>query len=103
MEAKKLGFGLMRLPLHNPNDAASIDLETTNKMVDTFIERASPILIPWMYCGFQSENAAKACLVDRHPRDSFTLATKLHASFIQNQEDRDKIFAQQQKNRCYLF
>lgn len=28
---KKLGFGLMRLPLLDPNDAGSIDLETTKK------------------------------------------------------------------------
>lgn len=96
MEMKKLGFGLMRLPLHNPNDAASIDLETTKKMVDTFIERGFTYFdTAWMYCGFKSEDAAKECLVDRHPRDSYTLATKLHASFIQKREDRDKIFEEQ--------
>lgn len=89
MEAKKLGFGLMRLPLSDPNDATSIDLETTKKMVDIFIERGFTYFdTAWMYCGFKSEDAAKVCLVDRHPRDSFTLATKLHASFIQKKEDR---------------
>ena len=98
MEAKKLGFGLMRLPLQNPNDAASIDMETTKKMVDTFIERGFTYFdTAWMYCGFKSEDAAKECLVDRHPRDSFTLATKLHASFIKTKEDRDKIFNAQLK------
>lgn len=60
MEAKKLGFGLMRLPLHNPNDAASIDLETTKKMVDVFLERGFTYFdTAWMYCGFKSEDAAK--------------------------------------------
>ena len=39
MEAKKLGFGLMRLPLTDANDAASIDMEKTKEMVDTFLER----------------------------------------------------------------
>ena len=36
---KKLGFGLMRLPLLNPNDGSSIDIELTKKMVDTFLEK----------------------------------------------------------------
>ena len=35
---KKLGFGLMRLPLLDENDGASIDIELTKKMVDAFIE-----------------------------------------------------------------
>ena len=37
--SKKLGFGLMRLPLLNQNEASSIDIELTKKMVDTFIEK----------------------------------------------------------------
>ena len=45
MNQKKLGFGLMRLPLKNQNDAADIDLETMSKMVDTFLERDLHILI----------------------------------------------------------
>ena len=36
---KKLGFGLMRLPLLNPNDGSSIDIELTKKMVVTFLEK----------------------------------------------------------------
>ena len=73
---KKLGFGLMRLPLTDANDAAAIDLEQTKQMVDLFLERGFTYFdTAWMYCGFHSENAAKAALVDRHSRDSFTLAT----------------------------
>ena len=30
---KKLGFGLMRLPLLDQNDAGSIDIEETKRMV----------------------------------------------------------------------
>ena len=37
----------------------------------------------WMYNGFASEGVAKAALVDRYPRGSFTLATKLHNGFFQ--------------------
>lgn len=98
MSAKKLGFGLMRLPSLNPNDPSKIDMEQTKKMVDTFLQRGFTYFdTAWMYCGFQSECAAKEALVDRHPRDSFTLATKLHAGFIQTREDRDRIFDEQRK------
>lgn len=96
MGAKKLGFGLMRLPLLDSNDPGAIDLEETKKMVDTFLERGFTYFdTAWMYCGFKSENAAKEALVDRHPRDSYTLATKLHAGFLQSKEDRDRIFNEQ--------
>ncbi len=98
MQAKKLGFGFMRLPLKDPNDAASIDLEQTQKMVDRFIESGFTYFdTAWMYCGFHSENAIKEVLVDRHPRDSYTLATKLHEGFLQTEADRDRIFNEQRK------
>ena len=94
---KKLGFGLMRLPLLNPNDGSSIDIELTKKMVDTFLEKGFTYFdTAWMYCGFKSENAAKEALVSRHPRESYTLATKLHAGFIKTLEDRDKVFNEKQ-------
>ena len=55
MEAKKLGFGLMRLPLTDPNDARSIDMEKTCEMVDTFLSRGFTYFdTAWMYCGHAS-------------------------------------------------
>ena len=93
---KKLGFGLMRLPLLDKMDADSIDVEQVKRMVDAFIEKGFTYFdTAWMYCGFNSESIAKTVLVDRHPRNSYTLATKLHAGFINSFEDRDKIFEQQ--------
>lgn len=96
MNHKKLGFGLMRLPLLDPNDPSKIDIEQVKLMVDTFIEKGFTYFdTAWMYCGFQSENAAKEALVLRHPRNQYTLATKLHSGFIKTKEDRDLIFQQQ--------
>lgn len=93
---KKLGFGLMRLPLLDKADQASVDVEQVKKMVDYFIERGFTYFdTAWMYCGFHSENAAKEALVDRYPRDKFTLATKLHSGFVNCLEDRDKVFNEQ--------
>ena len=93
---KKLGFGLMRLPLTDKNDDAAIDIEELKKMVDLFIAKGFTYFdTAWMYNGFASECAAKEALVDRYPRESFTLATKLHAGFIKTKEDRDKVFNEQ--------
>ena len=93
---KKLGFGLMRLPTTDPANAGAVDLEQTKRMVDLFIEKGFTYFdTAWMYCGFQSEPAVKEALVSRHPRDSFTLATKLNAGFFDTLEGRDDIFNQQ--------
>ena len=89
---KKLGFGLMRLPM-NGN---SIDIEQVKEMVDKFIQKGFTYFdTAWMYMGFNSENAAKEALVSRYPRESFTLATKLHSGFFNSLEDRDKVFNEQ--------
>lgn len=96
--AKKLGFGLMRLPRLNPNDEGSIDLEQTKQMVDTFLQRGFTYFdTAWMYCAFKSENAVKEVLTSRHPRESYTLATKLHAAYIHSLDDRDAIFNTQRE------
>ena len=93
---KKLGFGLMRLPKLDPDKEDSIDIEQTKKMVDLFMSKGFNYFdTAWMYCGFNSENATKTVLVDRYPRESFTLATKLHIGFIKSKTDRDKIFNEQ--------
>ena len=96
MSAKKLGFGLMRLPLTDPAKEDSIDIDLTCRMVDRFLERGFTYFdTAWMYCGGKSEEAVKTVLVDRHPRDSFTLTTKLPAYMLKSFEDRDKVFNEQ--------
>ena len=95
---KKLGFGMMRLPLLDPNKPSSIALEQPKQMVDAFLEQGFTYFdTAWMYHSFQSEKAAKEALVERHPRESYTLATKLHAGYLQSKEDRDRIFEEQRK------
>ena len=102
---KKFGFGLMRLPLTDPNVATSVDLEQMKQMVDLFIEKGFTYFdTAWMYVGFSSENATKEALVKRHPRNTYTLATKLHHGFINTKEDRDMIFnAQLEKTGAGYF
>ena len=102
---KKLGFGLMRLPTLDKNDPSKVDLEQLKQMVDLFLEKGFTYFdTAWMYNAFASEGAAKAALVDRYPRESFTLATKLHSGFFNSLEDRDKIFnAQLEKTGAGYF
>ena len=100
MEMKrKLGFGLMRLPLTDPDKQSSIDLEESKRMVDHFIAEGYTYFdTAWMYCGFKSEKAVKEILTKRYPREAYTLTTKLHYMFIKEKEDRDLIFNQQLEN-----
>ena len=96
MAPKKLGFGLMRLPLLNPEDDSSIDLEQMKQMVDTFLERGFTYFdTAWMYCGGKSEEAAYAALVSRYPRDRFTLTTKLPSYMLKKEADREWLFHEQ--------
>ena len=93
---KKLGFGLMRMPVLNENDPASVDIEQVKKMVDLFMSRGFTYFdTAIMYNGFASQKVAKQAIVDRYPRDSFTLATKLHSAFFDSFEDRDRVFCEQ--------
>ncbi|NMC57475.1 MAG: aldo/keto reductase [Eubacteriaceae bacterium] len=96
MEAKKLGFGCMRLPLTDQRNVKSIDTDTLNKMVDLFIEKGFTYFdTAYMYHAYKSETAAREALVKRHKRDSFTLATKLPTMFLEKKEDMERIFNEQ--------
>ncbi|MCM1368679.1 MAG: aldo/keto reductase [Roseburia sp.] len=73
----KLGFGLMRLP---KLESGKIDIEQTKQMVDLFMDAGFTYFdTAYVYDGGESEKVARAALIDRYPRESFTLATKLCA------------------------
>lgn len=95
---KKLGFGCMRLPLLNPEDQTSIDKEQLKRMVDTFIERGFTYFdTAWMYHNFKSEEVVKEVLVDRYPRDKYTVTTKLPIMMIHSEENQKQTFETQLK------
>lgn len=94
--AKKLGFGFMRLPITDKEDQASIDFQQLNKMVDTFLERGFTYFdTAYMYHDFKSELALREALVKRHPRGSYTIATKMPTMFLKASEDLERIFSEQ--------
>ena len=83
IETKKLGFGLMRLPKiegadPNSETVSPIDIDQVKEMVDLFMEAGFTYFdTAWAYNW--SEDAMRQALVDRYPRDSYTVATKLAA------------------------
>ena len=84
----KLGFGLMRLPKLSDG---KIDIEQTKQMVDLFMDAGLTYFdTAYVYDGGESEKAAKAALVDRYPRESYTLCTKLCAWMGANDEESAK-------------
>lgn len=88
-EIPKLGFGLMRLPMID----SEIDIEQTKDMVDLFLEEGFTYFdTAYGYLNQRSEGAAKIALVDRHPRESFQLATKLPAWNAATAEDAKQMF-----------
>ncbi len=71
-----LGFGLMRLPMIGEE----IDTVKTFDMVDRFIQAGySYFDTAYSYIDGKSEMMVKKALVERYPRDSFQIATKLPA------------------------
>lgn len=73
-DVPKLGFGLMRLP----KKGLGTDIEQVKRMVDLFMDAGFTYFdTAYVYLG--SEAAAKKALVERYPRESYSLATKINA------------------------
>lgn len=71
------GFGCMRLPLTDPDDPTSIDMEHFKRMVDAFMAAGCTYFdTAFVYHDGASETALREALVERYPRESFTIATK---------------------------
>ena len=74
-DTPKLGFGLMRLP---SAEDGSIDVPQVCDMVDCFLDAGLTYFdTAYVYTG--SEEATRKALVERHPRESYTLCSKANA------------------------
>ena len=95
---KKLGFGLMRLPLNDPKNEGDVDLAATNEMIDLFMAKGFTYFdTAWMYHKFESEHVARKCLVERYPRNAYTLTDKLRIAFVEEAGGLENMFATQLK------
>lgn len=101
MNPKKLGFGLMRLPLLDANDSTKIDYDTVCKMADRYMEAGFNYFdtaYPY-HGGGNSEIAFRECVAKRFPRESYTLTDKLTFSFVKEADQLESFFAGQLE-RC---
>ena len=98
MAQGKLGFGFMRLPVLDSNPE-NIDFEQLNRMVDEFIGNGFTYFdTSFAYHNGKSEGALKKTVVDRYPRDKFTIATKFPTFAVKTEDQVEGIFAQQLRN-----
>lgn len=96
---KKLGFGMMRLPMPDAKVQDKVDFEQVCTMVDTFLERGFTYFdTAYMYHGGISEHVVRQAVVERHPRESFTVADKMPMMrFKENdtEQEQARIFDEQ--------
>ena len=94
---KNLGFGMMRLPvLSGPTD---FDYEQLNRMVDAFLDAGYTYFdTSFVYHNGKSEEATRKALVERHARDSFTVATKFPTFMLLPEEKIEETFQSQLAN-----
>ena len=93
---KKLGFGLMRLPMIGED----IDIPQLTKMVDLFIANGFRYFdTAHGYHNGMSEIAIRECLTKRYPRDSYILTDKLSMHYFQSEEEIRPLF-QKQLDAC---
>ena len=80
MAQGKLGFGFMRLPVID-GVQENIDLEQLKQMVDEFLGNGFTYFdTSYAYHNGKSEEALRKSVVERYPREQFTIATKLPAT-----------------------
>ena len=96
--AGKLGFGFLRLPMLE--DGTTVDLETTQAMVDLFLSRGFRYFdTAYTYLNGGSETALREALVRRYSRNTFLIADKLPCGMLKRGKTAEEIFAEQ-LTRC---
>ena len=93
-----LGFGLMRLPVNN-GDPTNFDFPQLFQMVDCFLDAGYTYFdTRYVYHNGKSEEAVRKAVVERYPRDRFTIATKFPTFDLKKEEEIEPIFARQLEN-----
>ena len=91
---KNLGFGMMRLPVHS--DPTDFDYVQIKEMADTFLSAGYTYFdTSYVYHNGASETATRKAVVERHPRDSFTVATKFPTFNMVPENEIDGVFQSQ--------
>ncbi|WP_198923199.1 aldo/keto reductase [Methanosphaera sp. WGK6] len=97
---KKLGFGLMRLPLFDEGDYSSVNQDLVNQMVDLFMDNGFNYFdTGYVYLGGNSEKSFRKAVVERYSRDSYVIADKLPLFDFEDVGQMQVIF-DKQLERC---
>lgn len=89
---KKLGFGCMRFPMRDQK----IDMQELKHMVDVFMERGFTYFdTSYVYHNGESEKVLKEVLVQRYPRESFTITTKSPVFLLNSRQHFFDVFQEQ--------
>ena len=95
---KNLGFGMMRLPVVG-NEPTNFDYAQLNTMVDAFLDAGYTYFdTSYVYHNGKSEEATRKAVVERHPRNSFTVATKFPTFLELPEEKIEETFKSQLTN-----
>ncbi len=96
-QKSKLGFGMMRLPtFSSPTD---FDYKQIFQMVDEYLAAGYTYFdTSFVYHNGKSEEAVRKSVVERHPRDKFTVATKFPTFNLVPENQIDSIIESQLKN-----
>lgn len=94
---KNLGFGMMRLPVLSGQ--TDFDYEQLNQMVDEFLAQGYTYFdTSFVYHEGKSEEAVRKALVERHPRNAYTVATKFPTFNLVPEEQIESVFESQLAN-----
>lgn len=89
---RKLGFGVMRMPMNE----GRISDQDFSEMVDYFMKNVFNYFdTAHVYQGGESEKVLKRCLTARYPRTDFILTDKLTDTCFQSQEEIRPLFEKQ--------
>lgn len=95
-QKSKLGFGMMRLPTFS--EPTDFDYQQIFQMVDEFLAQGYTYFdTSFVYHNGKSEEAVRKAVVERHPRESFTVATKFPTFSLVPEDQIDRIFESQLK------
>lgn len=96
---KKLGFGMMRLPLTDPKEQTQVDRPQAQAMMDAFLAKGFTYVdTAYFYHGKESERVVKDILTSRYPRDRYILADKMPITSLREKgtvEEQARIFDEQ--------
>jgi len=99
---KPLGMGCLRLPLFDEKEPDKIDMEKAKRHIDMFMAHGYKYYdTSYVYHKGNSERALGELLVDRYPRDSYLISTKMPIKWMNKPEQMELQF-QEQLERLHL-